>query len=114
MKLKVLIKRIETLHSRMLDLLEHILYESNWCDEVTTLMVDEALDSIASIHKDFYGFDDEEIEEAVSDLRVLEMHMIRDQYFDPEANLNYCKRELRRMIDNLESYIEQLELKGEL
>lgn len=113
MEMKVLIERVDRLQSSILDLLEHIIHESNWCDEVTTLMVDDALDSIASIHKDFYGFDDDEIEEAVSDLRVLEMHMIRDHYFDPEENLNYCKRELRRIVDNLESYIELLELKGE-
>ena len=113
MKLKALIERVERLHSRVWELLGDIEYECHWSDEVTTLMVDEALDSIASIHKDFYGFNNEEIEEAVSDLRVLEMHMIRDHYFDPEANLNYCKRELGRIIGNLESYIELLELKGE-
>jgi hypothetical protein len=74
-------------------------------DEIGVEQIDDLLDTVAAIHKDFYGYTDEYIMEAVSDLVGIENTVVRDHYFDPKGSVNLIIRRAVEISEELSNYL---------
>src|SRR6056297_331554 len=76
--------------------------------EIGVEQIDDLLDTIAAIHKDFYGYTDEYIMDTVSALVGIENTVVRDHYFDPKASVYLIIRRANSITEELSGYLSEL------